>query len=152
MIIFLILDFLSLSTVAFVFHPWRLSTISWWNVFFFRKPWAMVLNGVQLTLPLQSSVKYLYLAWDEHRPSKNRATVLHKFWHSILKINLWSLWISRNNCVFNNQRLIFQFVASKVLALISESIGCPPSSFPSSLHSVSIPHSVRMLKPVSAPS
>ena len=76
---------------------------------FSRKFWAMVLNSVQLTLPLQNSVKDIYLAWHEWRPSKNSVAVIHKFLHSILKFTRFSLWLSRNNCVFNNRWPIFSF-------------------------------------------
>ena len=118
---------------------------------FSKNVWAMVLSGVHLSLPTQTSVATLYLSWHDGRPSKNRVLVLHMFSHSILKFTLWSIWISSNSCVFNNQRSIFQIAASKSLAFISELICCPISSLPSSLRLEASPV-VWLFKPVLAPS
>ena len=46
---------------------------------FSKNVWEMVLPGVHLSLPTQTSVSALYLSWNDGRPSKNQVPVLHKF-------------------------------------------------------------------------
>ena len=82
---------------------------------FSRNAWAMVLHGVQLTFPQQNSVKELYTAWYNGCPSTNQATMFHKSWHSILKFTMWSLWLARKECVFNNHRPFFRLLLSSLL-------------------------------------
>ena len=118
---------------------------------FAKNVWEMVLSSVHLSLRTQTYVVALYLSWHDGRPSKKRVPVLHMFWHSILKFTLWYIQISRNSCVFNNQRPIFQIAASKSLVLILELICCPVSSLAYSLR-LEVSPTMRLLKPILAPS
>ena len=63
---------------------------------------SIVLHGVQILIPPQKTVLDFYLAWHDRRPSKYSRAVLHKSWHSIVKITWWTIWLAQNSSIFND--------------------------------------------------
>ena len=68
---------------------------------FSRKVWELILQDLNCSITIQSSVLALYLGWHASRPLKASSSLLHLHCHSILNFYWWALWLIRNNCIFN---------------------------------------------------
>jgi len=62
-------------------------------------------------------------------PKKNKTPII-RLWKCIPSTLSWKIWLTRNNCIFNNQKPNLARTLAKTMALISDTISANSVSQP----------------------
>ena len=91
---------------------------------FSQSVWALVLQGLNTSLPSKIPVIALFSSWKARYPWVLKIPSLwNRIWLSIPKFICWNLWLTRNDLIFNNIEHFTLKVVAKAKALLMEALG-----------------------------